>query len=109
MSIAKITSMRASGIETCAPLTTRDRTSRPTWSVPNQCAALGACSRSKSWASGSNGRIHGASTATSSQKSTMTPPATASGVRNCFEMRRRPLRLVWTARTSVMPPSLSGR
>ncbi len=29
-----------------APYTTRERVSRPRWSVPIQCAALGGCSRS---------------------------------------------------------------
>ena len=46
------TSNSASGTVTWAPARTRVNTSRPSSSVPNQWAPLGASSRAKSWASG---------------------------------------------------------
>src|SRR6266853_3154204 len=50
--------------ETRAPYRVRDRTSRPSSSVPNQCCAPGGRKRSgRLWAAGSRGASHGAKTA----------------------------------------------
>ena len=38
------TATKATAMETRAPTMIIDRISRPKWSVPNQCAAVGACS-----------------------------------------------------------------
>ena len=61
------------------PKSIRLRTSRPSWSVPSQCAWLGGkriCFTS--YAPGSYGARTGARIATSPSRITTTPPATAS-------------------------------
>ncbi|MNW04284.1 hypothetical protein D3C71_2003510 [compost metagenome] len=63
-----------------APKTSRDSMSRPSVSVPNQCAAEGGSSRSPSdWAAGSASGSSGAPSATIAMKPTMTRPATPIG------------------------------
>ena len=60
------------------PSTTRDRTSRPMSSVPNQCAAEGALRIALQLVSiGSNGASHGASSAAATNKATTTSPIIA--------------------------------
>src|SRR3989475_4720271 len=56
--------------------------SRPRWSVPSQCSALGGPSLCAAWvAIGSWVWSHGARTAVTSMTSMMAPPAAPSGLR----------------------------
>src|SRR5215510_10435609 len=60
----------------------RESTSRPSSSVPNQCAELGDCSREgRSMAAGSLGAITGANTANRTNTLTITMPAIARRLR----------------------------
>ena len=86
---ASVTSRTASGMVTRAPWSTRENTSRPSPSVPNQWSPLGEVRRGKSWASGSWGAIHGANTITNSQNAAMTIPMSASGRRQAAPRRER--------------------
>src|SRR3954454_3302444 len=61
-----------------APQMTRDRTSRPISSVPNQCAALGALRMAVQLvATGSYGETTGASSARATKNTTTTNPIAA--------------------------------
>ena len=75
---------RATTGDTRAPVSTRENTSRPTWSVPNRCCADGACSAISGWvaapASAGYGATSGAKTATSTISSAITPPVAISGL-----------------------------
>ena len=52
--VANVTATIATRAELATPAATRENTSRPNWSVPNQCWPLGGCSRAGgSWAMGS--------------------------------------------------------
>ncbi len=70
--------------DTRAPYTTLEKMSRPTWSVPNQCAADGALSTTNGWvavpASPGKGAISGAKMAASTISSTSAPPVVSSGL-----------------------------
>ena len=70
--------------DTRAPYRTLEKMSRPTWSVPNQCAADGALSTQNGWvavpASPGKGAISVAKMATSTISSTRAPPVVSSGL-----------------------------
>ena len=78
--IDRIATVTPTMSETRAPNTVRVHRSRPNWSVPNQLAALGGFSRfSGSRPSGSVVPSHGASSAASTNSSTMKALATTNG------------------------------
>src|SRR5262249_28638339 len=61
---------------------TREKMSRPSSSVPNQCAALGGCKREgRSTLLGLCGAIHGANNAKITNTATNITPAVASALR----------------------------
>src|SRR5580692_150076 len=64
------------------PVITRDSTSRPSWSVPNQCAADGpALADSRFWASGLSGAMEPPAIAQITQNKTMAAPTRKVGLR----------------------------
>ena len=69
--------------DTLVPSSTREKTSRPTWSVPNRCCIDGACNAISGWvaepASAGYGTISGANTATSTISSAISAPVAISG------------------------------
>ena len=66
-----------------APTMTREKTSRPSWSVPNQCAADGGWFVASScWASGSCGAMASPNTAQTTQNSRIAAPARNVGLRS---------------------------
>ena len=104
------------------PMMTRDSTSRPSWSVPNQCAADGpALADSRLWASGLYGAMELPAIAQTTQNSRMAAPARKVGLRvssrhrgvaaaaACADgrggllivMRRLPRRLRWRRRAAA--------
>src|SRR5436190_550527 len=84
-----LTTPTPTSIEMRAPWITRERTSRPNSSVPNQCADEGGFRREgRSIVAGSWGAIHGANKAKHTKIVTITAPAIASGL--CL-VPRRPL------------------
>src|SRR5438309_5879063 len=67
---------------------TRDRMSRPSSSVPNQCSAEGRMRRrGRSMCAGSNGAISGAKIAKTMNKETRNMPIVASGLLRAAERR----------------------
>ena len=75
------TRMSASGSESRAPKRVRLRTSRPSVSVPNQCAPLGGFSRGKACESGSKGAIRGTKIAMRNHSTMIVMPTMAIGRR----------------------------
>ena len=72
------------------PQTTRESTSRPMSSVPNQCTADGAWRIALQLVSmGSKGAIHGAPSAMTTNAATTTRPKSALGRRASFSQARR--------------------
>ena len=85
-----------------APTMTRDSTSRPSWSVPNQCAADGAWLVARScWASGLCGAMTLPKIAQISQNSRITAPATNVGLRS--SSRQGVSSPVWSGRATATP------
>src|SRR5258708_4499346 len=85
------TAMSPTDSETREPKITRDRTSRPTSSVPNGCAADGGSSATAPLtAVGSYGARSGAKIATAARKSTSAPPMTIRGLRRAVSPARQP-------------------
>src|SRR5438132_11810154 len=76
-------------MESRAPQRTRESTSRPSSSVPNQYPCPGCSDGGAFWASGSCGAIAGARTAIAIQVAASRMPTTASGWRQAAETRRR--------------------
>ena len=89
MTTAMTTDIHPAISEVLAPQIMRDKMSRPSSSVPNQYIAEGALRTARKFAfTGSNGAIHGASSATSTKKPTITAPITALLLaRNFFSTR----------------------
>ena len=82
MIMAATISITASGSVIRAPYSTRENTSRPSSSVPNQCADDGGARMAKFCASGLSGAISGAKIAITTQAPTTPRPARASGRRH---------------------------
>ena len=89
MTTAITTDIQPAISEVRAPQIMRDRMSRPSSSVPNQYIADGALRTARKLAlTGSNGAIHGASSATSTKNPTTAAPMTALLLaRNFFNTR----------------------
>ena len=88
-----VTPMTTASAETSSearpPQMTRLSTSRPAWSVPNGCAALGSSSTdSISTASGLYGAIQGAASPSTTISSTRQPPISPPIPPNVPRMRR---------------------
>ena len=80
--IARPTATKPMLIEIRAPKTMREKTSRPSLSVPNQCAGEGPCAPSARFcASGSDGAITPAKTAINRIAATTAAPTSAPGAR----------------------------
>src|SRR5262249_47789791 len=94
--------------ETRVPQTTRERTSRPTLSVPRRCARSGRASvLPRFWASGSYGATSGAARATATASSMTPAPKGASRARAA---RRRTLhRIAWKGVGLSRPGRRSAR
>ena len=90
MTMAATTSSTASGSVIRAPYSTRRNTSRPSSSVPNQCAADGAARIANFCASGLYGAISGAKIAISTQTPITARPTRASGRRHGDRRQRAP-------------------
>ncbi len=82
MIMAAMIRITASGSVIRAPNSTRENTSRPSSSVPNQCAADGAARMVNFCASGFCGAISGAKIAITAQAPITPRPARASGRRH---------------------------
>ena len=83
-----------------APTITRENTSRPSWSVPNQCAPDGAWLIAfRFWAYGLCGTSVGPNTAQKTQNSRITAPT-----RNVFECSELAQQFV-----AVLPPAAAER
>ena len=80
--MAAMIRMTASGSVIRAPNSTRENTSRPSSSVPNQCAPDGAAKMVNFCASGLSGAISGAKIAITAQAAITAIPARASGLRH---------------------------
>lgn len=82
--VAKATATTEISAELATPAATRENTSRPNWSVPNQCTADGGCRREGgSCASGSNGSSPNAETRLSTARSaTMMSPVSPLRLRS---------------------------
>jgi hypothetical protein len=76
-----LTEMTPAIKEACVPQITRDKTSRPISSVPNQCAALGALRMALQLvAIGSCGEMKGANRANKMKPTTTAKPNNALGL-----------------------------
>src|SRR6476619_3304025 len=78
---ANATLTTATRMEACTPTRTRENTSRPSSSVPNQWSPLGGCSAfGTSMSLTPNGAIHDAVTATNTTTTSTTALATVTGL-----------------------------
>src|SRR5947209_6700886 len=76
------TTLPPTSMEMRAPWITREKMSRPSSSVPNQCAALGGCRREgRLMLLGFCGAIQGANSAKITNSATSATPAVASALR----------------------------
>ncbi len=111
MTTAITTDIQPAISEVRAPQIMRDKMSRPSSSVPNQYIADGALRTARKLAlTGSNGAIHGASSATSTKKpSTMPRPSMATWLRlNLAQARLRARGGVTVAAVaSAVPPCVN--
>src|SRR5579864_5318100 len=81
--------------------------SRPSSSVPNQCADEGGPRRAgKLIDAGSCGAIHGANSANITKTTTSTTPAAASGLWRAFPATRRPNDMAALDMNSIQLPHL---
>ena len=80
--MAAMTRITASGSVILAPNSTREKTSRPSSSVPNQCAPDGAARIANFCASGFCGAISGAKSAITAHAPMTIRPVSASGRRH---------------------------
>ena len=100
MIMAAMIRITASGSVIRAPYSTRENTSRPSSSVPNQCADDGGARMAKFCASGLSGAISGAKIAITTQAPITPRPARASGRRHGTGVTGRSRRRRATAATA---------
>src|SRR4030095_4687530 len=90
ISVAMPTDTKPTASETRAPYSMRERTSRPSWSVPSGCDLEGLSRILRtSGRFGSHGEMPGARTARNTSTTTTTPPISASRFRR--NARQNPL------------------